>query len=166
MEEEKAKHAVQGTRPNPLPPELTTEGERAHYNAPQRRGWWFIELWYENRESFKEIVYELLLFIIVIITVSVVGYAIHISPLPNLLKIILEILDGVGGILLLIRSLWHRYSNIKADAGRDAIKREAERQLLESMKRVFEKETGIIGEEVELLALGELQRIKKELGKE
>jgi hypothetical protein len=34
------------------------------------------------------------------------------------------------------------------------------------MKRVFESQTGTVGEEVELLTLGQLQRIKKELGKE
>jgi hypothetical protein len=128
--------------------------------------WWFVELWYENRELFKEIVLDLLLFIIVIATVSAVGYVIHVSPLSELFKTIVEVLDGVGGLLLLFRLILRRYSDIIADRRRDEIKREAEKQLLESMKRVFERQTGLVGEEVELLTLGELQRIRKKLGKE
>lgn len=160
------KQAPQVPPQNPQPHALPTVANGGRNNSPSDHDWWFNELWHERRELFKGVAEHLVSFVVVIVLLVIIGFIIHHSPLPELVKITLEILDAVAATLLLLVLSGSLIFNVVSETLSSARKkREAENLLKEKMRKVFEQDGGIIGEEVNQLVLEELKRMRERLKK-
>lgn len=83
-------------------------------STTKTKDWWFIELWRENRELFKELVKHILLFVIFLVILELLHHLLKYSSISDGQKLILDIVDfhmvviilAIFAVRFIIKAIW------------------------------------------------------------